>query len=541
MIALRPYQEKAIAAILAQAWAGQRRQCLVLACGLGKTVIFCDLVRQVEHQALILVHRDELVHQTVDKLIRAGTPREAIGIIKAEQNEVHKPCVIASVQTVYKAHRLQPILDGPAKHIVVADECHHLAGISKNHPIGNTWYQLTEALMAQWPHAVLLGCTATPFRPNNSPLIGARPLPFQVAPYTMGIAEGIAQGYLSGVEGRRVTLEKLDLDTVRRSGGDWNDEALEAAMIQANALPAVLDAWKQHARTRRTLAYFPTVRLAEDFAKLLEPLAPCSVVVGETDPDNRAQAYEQLRHHTGTTVANCMVLTEGFDEPSVDAILLARPTTSRVLYQQVVGRGLRPYPGKDACLVIDCVGATTRHNLMSLAHIAGLVEMPQETDEDEAQDGQKRRRTTATGAPTQNGARVRLGAQEIVQLHRKSPMRWVTTRHGRHLLQFFDGMLLLEPCEESRELWQCFWVPKKGTAQRLVSHVPLEFAQGVAEDTARDREKKLISPKAMWLQAPPTEKQMAFARKLGITGPLRTRGEASDAITAVTGDWERRR
>ena len=219
---------------------------------------------------------------------------------------------------------------------------------------------------------------------------------------------------------------------------------------------------------------------------------------------------------------------------------IARPTTSRVLYQQVVGRGLRPYPGKDACLVVDCVGATDRHNLMSLAGIAGLAEvMESQGDDDDSEDSTDKGKEShgETRTPAKTG--LKISRTEEIAIHRKSALRWVTTRQGRHVLSFFDGIIRLEPASGGRELWQVDWIPQSGKPQRLASHIPLDYAMGAAEDTARDRERKLITRNASWLMQPPSEAQVRFARKIGIdVSSCKTRGEISNAITEITGDWK---
>ena len=539
---LRPYQQDAIAAIYQFYRAGTTRQCLVLATGLGKTVVFAKLVQAVNHQALVLVHRNELVDQTIEKLELFGIPRDDIGIVKAGKSEQDRPCVIASQQTLQRSTRLLKLLEGPTRRLIVCDEAHHILPPGKRHPEGNSWYRIIQDCAARWPKALLLGCTATPFRPNNSPIIGAPPLPFSDVPYTMSIAEGVYGGFLSGIEGRMVTLEGLNLDGLKRSQGDWTEASIEAELQRIDALPMILAGWKRHAAGKRTLAYFPTVALAGEFAALCQQhdiSADC--ITGATPMDVRREIYASFRNGSTRVIANCMVLTEGFDEPATECIVIARPTTSRVLYQQTVGRGLRPYPGKDACLILDCTGATERHNLMSVAHITGLVDIDEDADEGGDEDTPDVDPTKPKG-PARDPAKLKitLGRHEHISLHRKSPMRWVTTVEGRHVLQFFDGMIRLVPSDTvGRELWKVEWLPRDGQPKQLVSHVPLDYAMGAAEDTARDRSRQLIKRGAAWLKQPnDSEKQHAFARRLGLEPrEYSTRGEMSDAITAIVGDW----
>jgi len=157
-----------------------------------------------------------------------------------------------------------------------------------------------------------------------------------------------------------------------------------------------------------------------------------------------------------------------------------------------------------------------------------------EDDDDKKGTGEKRHRISGSGKLT---TRITAGQRERLALTRKKPMRWITTRQGRHILQFFDGLLRLSPIDQSRELWQIGWV-SNGKRKQLASHVPLEYAQGIAEDTARDRDKKLMQRNAKWLQQTPTPKQVAFAQRLGIDWrEHRSRGALSEEITKVVGDW----
>jgi len=538
---LRQYQEESIRAIYQAYRQGSRRQCLVLATGLGKTVIFSELVRQVEDQAVVMVHREELVRQTIDKLVLFGIDRDDIGIVRASQDEIRRPCVVASQQTLQRGHRLERLLAGPARRLIVVDECHHLS-VSKRHPDGNTWYQIVQACADTWDKALVLGCTATPFRSNNAPIIGAEPLPFQIAPFTMGIAEGIARGFLCGVEGRRVTLDGLNLDAVKRQAGDWSDTGLEKALRDCNALPVVFRAWLRHAEGLRTLVYFPTVAMTHEFAGICtDHGVRAEVVTGGTSHADRKDIYQGFRDGDVKIISNCCVLTEGFDEPATECILIARPTTSRVLYQQTIGRGLRTFPGKENCIIVDCVGATERHELMSVAHIAGLIDAPIDVTDDEhgdaESDGDANQDSEGQSRKRVNGT-IELASREEISIYRKSPMRWVKTLQGKYVLGFYDGFIRLVAIGEGHELWDVEWKPNNGQYQRLVSHVPFEYAQGAAEDTARDRENKLINRQAPWLKMPVTQGQIPFARKLGINTDLyQTRGELSDAITAIVGDW----
>jgi ATP-dependent helicase IRC3 len=227
------------------------------------------------------------------------------------------------------------------------------------------------------------------------------------------------------------------------------------------------------------------------------------------------------------------VLTEGFDEPSVDCIIIARPTQSAVLYQQMLGRGTRTYPGKTDCLVLDVVGVSTQHTLHTAATLfacdAGrlarqsvleLLDRPVRQDEDAPLTG------TLRSTP--------------VDLFARRTLRWVQTRQGAWVLSLGaeHGTLRLRP--DGPETWQVVQVRRAAEPMQLGDTLPLPYAQGLAEDYARHLGvARLVEAEAPWRQHPATEKQMALLRKLGMAAQAGlTKGEAAELLAAVLGDWD---
>ena len=242
------------------------------------------------------------------------------------------------------------------------------------------------------------------------------------------------------------------------------------------------------------------------------------------------------RLHTGETrvVANCAVLTEGFDEPSVDCIIIARPTQSALLYQQMLGWGTRTYPGKTDCLVLDVVGVSTQHPLHTAATLFGcdagrlarqsvleILDRPMHQDQED---------TPLAG--TLHSTPVDLFARRA--------LRWVQTRQGAWVLSLGSqhGTLRLRP--DGPATWQVVQVHRDAEPRLLGDTLPLPYAQGLAEDYARHLGVvRLVEAEAPWRQQPASEKQTALLRKLGM--PARaglTKGEAADLLAAVLGDGD---
>ena len=530
-LTLRPYQQQALDAIAAAALREVQRQVVSLPTGAGKTVIFAHLVVERHARTLILVHRDELVHQTLDKLamVAQGTALD-IGIVKAERDEHAGDVVVASVQTLQRAARLQRLAH--TFGLIVVDECHHALP-------ENSYGRILAHVGADREGGPLtVGYTATPFRPNNDPLITApgKPGCFDDVVYTLPLMGLIAQGYLSPIVAKGIFLEGLDLDAVRTRHGDYVEHELAAALMAADAPEHLVRGYEELASGRRALIFCPTVEMvyAVEHAFRSAGLAAASVV-GGTPTDERQAIYQQVRAGHLQALVSCAVLTEGFDEPSIDCIMLARPTKSKVLFYQCIGRGLRLWPTKENCLLIDATEATKRHGLLSVAAELGLLvpKTPQESvvieDEREAEAT-----ATATAAePPLTGYRA-----HDIDLAQRTRLHWVETSKGYWVVSLADRLLRVRPDGQGAYLLEVRKISERSYT-RLADRLSQEFCFGIASDTARDAQiLHMVKEGARWRQNPPSPKQEALARKLGVRmKPGWSRGEVSDAIAAITGEW----
>ena len=530
-IALRPYQQDALTAIEAAALRGVKRQVVSLPTGAGKTVIFAHLVVERQARTLILVHRDELVHQTLDKLamVAQGTALD-IGVMKAERDEHAGDVVVASVQTLQREARLQRLVQ--TFGLVVVDECHHAL------PENSYGRILAHVGTTQAAGPLTVGYTATPFRPNNDPLITApgKPSCFDAVVYTLPLMGLIAQGYLSPIVAKGIFLEGLDLDAVRTRHGDYVEHELAAALMAADAPEHLVRGYEELAPGRRALIFCPTVAMvyAVEHAFRSAGLAAASVV-GGTPTDVRQAIYQQVRAGTLHALVSCAVLTEGFDEPSIDCIMLARPTTSKVLFYQCIGRGLRLWPTKENCLLIDATGATKRHGLLSVAAELGLLvpKTPQESVVMEDEREAEATATTTAAEPPLTGYRA-----HDIDLAQRTRLHWVETSKGYWVVSLADRLLRVRPDGQGAYLLEVRKISERSYT-RLADRLSQEFCFGIASDTARDAQiLHMVKAGARWRQNPPSPKQEALARKLGVRmQPRWSRGEVSDAIAAITGEW----
>jgi superfamily II DNA or RNA helicase len=526
-IELRPYQCDALTAIEAATLRGVRRQVVSLPTGAGKTVIFAHLILAQQTRTLILVHRDELIRQTLDKLsmVAQGTALD-IGIIKAERDEHAGDVVVASVQTLQRETRLQRLAQSFG--LIVVDECHHAL------PENSYGRILARVRADQDDGPLTVGYTATPFRSNNDPIItvGDKPGCFDEVVYTLPLMGLVAQGYLSPIVAKGIFLEGLDLDAVRTRHGDYVEHDLAEALMAADAPEHLVRGYSELAPERRALIFCPTVEMtfAVEHAFRTAGLTAASVV-GSTPTDERQAIYHQVRAGTLNTLVSCTVLTEGFDEPSIDCIMLARPTKSKVLLYQCIGRGLRLWPTKEDCLLIDATGATKRHGLLSIAAELGLLvpKIPYEGPViEEGPEGKD-----VAVEPRLTGYRA-----HDIDLAQRTRLHWVETPKGYWVVNLADRMLRVRPDGQGAYRLE---VRKRDERSytRLVDRLSQEFCFGIASDTARDAQiLHMVQEGARWRQNPPSAKQEAFARKLGVRmEPGWSSGEVSDAIVAVTGEW----
>lgn len=519
MLSLRDYQAEAIETIEREYAAGVTRQLVVLPTGSGKTIIFACLVLRMGVPALILVHRDELIAQTAEKLALVS-PGVDVGIIKGPSNELGHMVTLASVQTLCREERLRQVRQEFG--LVVADEAHHA--------VAPQWRRILEHVRAG-EGSLLLGVTATPVRADGVGLGNV----FDKVVYQKAIPEMIRAGYLCPPKGLVVRSE-TDISGVREHDGDFSAGALESVINTANRNELIVQSYKEHAASRKAIVFTAGVAHAHDLAAAFRQGGINAVAVDGSMPlDDRRRILKDFRAGKVRAVTNCGVLVEGFDEPATDCVVLARPTKSEALYIQAVGRGLRPFPGKKDCLVLDVADVSGRHKLVQLADIMGPDWVP--------------KRKTKPGQKEAQGEGVRelefefrgygrtLVAEEVELITKYT---WIQTASGIWTLPYAGkSAVLLVPQGDG-------YLPVHvvdGRREPLHDRpLPIEWAQGVAEGKVREvtqGKTTLVRKNAGWRDLPPTEKQLELLKKMRIgVWPGITRGEAADAINRVI--WEKK-
>lgn len=353
-LTLWPHQRAAIAATLPAIESGRVAGLWAMPTGTGKTVTFATLAQRLGWPVLILVHRDELVRQTV-KTFGFVWPDASVGVVQADRNEIDgHDVVVASVQSLHK-RRLHRIPDDRFG-LVIADEAHHA--------VARTW----EAVLDHFDSRFILGCTATPERADGKGLaerFGSEPL------YVYPLRSAIDDGRLSKLVQYAIETG-ASLDGVSRRCGDFAKGELSQTVNTPARNTVIIEAFQEHAADRRALAFCVDVKHAHDLCEAFtEAGIVAATVTGTTPRDRRRELLAEFDAGHIQVMTNCAVLTEGYDSPGVSAVLMARPTSSRGLYTQCIGRGLRLAPGKTDCLVLDFTDNCERHKLISVLNLLG--------------------------------------------------------------------------------------------------------------------------------------------------------------------------
>jgi superfamily II DNA or RNA helicase len=345
---LRPYQIDFIRDFNDAVSAGQRRIIGVAPTGAGKTVIAAGIARKSVSdggRVLILSHRREIVAQTTEKLFRAGL--DAGVILAGHPMRLHEPAQVASVQTLHARAVRGSAIELPTADLVILDEAHHCPA------------ETYQKIIAAYPAAIILGLTATPTRADGRGLGNIFTMMLQCPQ----VPKLIDLCHLVGTHVWAPTIPDLTGVTTRQ--GDYAPGELEQRMDRPQLVGDIGTHWHRLADRRKTIVFASgvghSIHIRDEF---LRSGVLAEHIDGSTPADERDAILKGLADGSVEIVVNCAVLTEGFDLPDIGCIVLARPTKSMSLYRQMVGRGLRPAPGKTDLLVIDHAGATHRHGFV---------------------------------------------------------------------------------------------------------------------------------------------------------------------------------
>lgn len=448
---LRPYQQEAKDAIFDQWASGVNKTLLVLPTGCGKTIVFAkvteDCVRNGD-RVLILAHRGELLEQAADKILQ--TTGLNCAVEKAEQSCLGSwfRITVGSVQSLMRETRLARFPEEYFDTIII-DEAHHCISDSYQRVLGH------------FPEAKVLGVTATPDRGDMKNLGQV----FESLAYEYTLPKAIKEGYLSPIKAVTIPL-RVDLTGVGVQSGDFKAGDLGTALDPY--LEQIASEMENYCREKKTVVFLPLVKTSQKFRDILTSHGFRAAEVNGESQD-RAEVLRDFAAGKYDVLCNSMLLTEGWDCPDVDCIVVLRPTKVRSLYCQMVGRGTRLAPGKDHLLLLDFLWHTERHELCHPAHlICENEEVAQKMTENLEKDA---------GCPIDIEEAEKTASEDVVAQREEA------------LAQKLAEM--------------------KRRKRKLVD--PLQFEMSIqAEDLSG------YVPAFGWEMAPPSEKQKKTLEKLGI-------------------------
>lgn len=538
----RPYQTDAHQSVLRQL-DQYDSTVVVLPTGLGKTVLAAKLISQWERgNCLFLAHTKELIEQAADKLgaelgYRPGIEMNIHGV-EIETLWQGGMTVVGSVQTMYGDKRLHKYSKHPFGLIVI-DECHHSTAATYKKVVG--YFQAIN------PHIKVVGITATPNRADGTAL----GLMFESVAYQMSINDAVTDGWLVPVTQEYVVVDEIDFDGIKTKKNEFGEAdfaagQLEEMLTQEETLHKMAIPTLEKVGERPTLIFTASVRHAHELAAVLNRYRANSAaaVDGGTPKEHRAQLVKDFQEGRLQFLANCAVLTEGFDAPSCAAIVMGRPTKSLSLYTQMLGRGLRPLPGivdgiadatdrrlailtsnKSNCLVLDFVG-NSNHKLASSYDVLG-GDYDTEARELAAQEARRQRKDVNE---------VMEQAAALLAIERQWKEReYIKAKNARY------GSFNVNPFDENAPeiAGSDYTGPHRGTATD--SQVRLLMNLGVAQKTAEGYSKKQAGAVIDSLaQTRCTIKQAQTLKKHGIDTEGVGMDRASRIIDAIASNgWKR--
>src|SRR6185503_10699890 len=546
-VLLREYQIQAVQACRDALERGKRRMGIVLPCGTGKTITAMSAVASAlrkGNDCLWLCNREELVSQAVSAFQRVAPEMpDCVGVVKADENDIDARLVVASIQTISgrdraverERARLDAALDDcqPSEvegiqaklnalpppsfprledmrpdrfKMVVYDEFHHASSRTSK-----------DVLKRFGPDVFLLGLSATPERADGLHL-GA--IFTDGVVYSMDLKTAIRRGYICHFEYRSVWLD-MNRDAVKSTAGDFNVKQLEDVLEQVGSVEASVKGILAHAADRKCLVFTLSIDQSKRTAEGLRAAGlKADYVSCETPNKERKRILADFKANRLRFVCSAGVLTEGFDEESADCAVLCRPTKSKVLYVQQIGRVLRLFPGKSTALVLDFTRSGSRQKPVTVEQITGIGQRDGETSEQAEKRIEEEK--VAAGLPRDTVAAAMLAAAERAREKRKqfaaawtvlkSPPKGVVearaicgSNRRKAVIWTDDG-----------ESWRaCVWLTTAGGYYKIENYgVGIEFAQDLWRHSMEEMGQKILTDgSTAWRTRKPSPAMLGMAEK----------------------------
>ena len=553
-IPLRYYQSDGIQAVLRFRRKRHSGLLIVLPTGTGKTILFGGLSRAVNRRTLVMAHRNELLQQALDK-IRMVWPDVSVGLVRGSINQVEAQVVAGSVATLRNPKRLKSYLSAGVPDLVIIDEAHHA--------VSSSYRTILTAIRAANPYCTIVGVTATPNRGDGVALKAV----FDRVVYQKSLWTMVRQGFLVDLVGYRITLPipQSRWSQLRTVGGDYVDADVDRIMNVAEVNEALVDGWLERMQGAKrgslaslnqmsTVVFCASIGHAESLEETFSRRGvPATVVHSKLKDEERARRLQAFHEGKYTVVTTVAVLTEGWDEPAIQCVMIARPTKSPALYLQMVGRGTRTFPNKLRCIVLDVTPEDVAPDVCQLGSALAGRPLPEGTSIREAMFDQV---VAGDIVRDQEGLHVDSNDDDeptapagiaAFDPFDKARLTWVFVegRDGRQMRFVRTGdtaIYWVVPRLVGYPEHDDSWIVLQSRADKdddwtyTVEGRPLltEYALSLVDQKARSA---LTTRNAKWRMQAASEKQVELIKtRGGEPGPALTKGGASDWINELTKD-----
>lgn len=335
-IVLRKYQTDAIKKAL-EHLKSNKRSLISLPTGTGKTVIMSHVIKNFNKKSLVVVHTRELEEQFI-KTYKSLYPNDSIGMKMKDKWNTNSNVIISTIQSLHYRSNLDKLRDEGIE-LLVFDECHHVAANSYQKLITNLGCDKKE----------ICGFTATPYRSDKKDITKTLGL----ISFSSSLIDMIKDGYLCEIKGSRI-YTNISLKGISTQNGDFAPGRLAAVINVQNRNELILQTYLKDCLEEKCICFTVNISHADELCKLFKHKnIKCEVIHGKLSKNTRDMYINMFKKGEIKVLFNCNILTEGFDEPSITTILMARPTLSKSLYTQMVGRGTRIFKNKKFCKVVE--------------------------------------------------------------------------------------------------------------------------------------------------------------------------------------------